>query len=583
MCSLEAELRTLVERATCHKKLGEEVGWRDIQMVKRVGKQSNKNIKLLYALLLQRLHANNSQVRICCLELWRILFERSELFRQLACMKFDDFLDLVTGYRSKGRLPDPKESAKELQRQGILLLQSWHEKYSIKYPRIALALRHLKGLPFISFPEVSPSQSHRIEGGEFRSIIQQGLDDNGMGDRQEHRQSGRSRMQDQNHLLDAVERFQTNRSHYRSLSKQIENIRSMIGGYNNSNNDTMVARDGANANEEMEWEDVDDVGNVKKEKTFDSDVIRSMFESYSEASSKCIPELQSIISVCAVYHEEQEAQATLRDAVLLNSSLSAACVALERDLGKSFFDSQSHPARFNPPKIDKHKLNEARHKSNRTSPLVKPPIRDPTVAQRTPRTEISHEMGHQHHSGRNEKGETVRKTDTSTEKGQVLKKLAQVAPVVPFGAYTRVWDSDGPPVYASSHSMEVSNHWGPVDAHQQLPKDRMEDLFLVDQAQIVYKQGSEDHSAPPKYSVSSPTNASNKSGREMPLYLEESILQHGIGGKEKRQAERRYNDLVLSQSLGISEADDFVDKAPKRVKLSALQRLAKKLRLGHNL
>lgn len=69
MCSFEAELRTLVERATCHKKPGEEVGLRDIQMIKRVGKQSKSNIRILYALLVQRLQENNSQVGTR----WRLL------------------------------------------------------------------------------------------------------------------------------------------------------------------------------------------------------------------------------------------------------------------------------------------------------------------------------------------------------------------------------------------------------------------------------------------------------------------------------------------------------------------------------
>lgn len=517
------------------------------------------------------------QIRICCLELWTILFERSELFRQLACTRFDDFLDLVTGFRANGRLPDPKESAKELQRQGILLLQTWHEKYSTKCPKVALALRHLKGLPFISFPEVTSAQNHRSGGRAFRSINQQELEDHGINERQQDRQLGRSRMQDQNHLVNAVETMQSNRSNYRSLSKQIENIRNIIGGYS-STSDTIVARDGANGNalhEEMEWEDVHEIANDKDERTFDSDVIRSMLESYYEAKSKSIPELQSIISVCAANHQEQEAQATLREAVLLNSSLSAACIALERDLGQGFTRSLGDPIRPTPPKIDTRKLNESRQKKNRTPPQVKLPIRDPTVAQRTPMTKMSHEIPHQHYSDGFRKRTVDRKTDASTGKGRVLKRLAQVAPVVPIGAYTRVWDSDGPPVYARSHSMEVSNHWGPVDAHQHLPKDRMDDLFLVDQAQIVYKK--KEDSSPRKHHSA----AANKSDKEMPLQLKESILQYE-NKKKRRQAERQYNNLVLSQSLpGVPAADDLVEKNMQRVKTSAKERLAKKLRLGN--
>jgi uncharacterized protein (DUF2235 family) len=126
--------------------------------------------------------------------------------------------------------------------------------------------------------------------------------------------------------------------------------------------------------------------------------------------------------------------------------------------------------------------------------------------------------------------------------------------------------------------MEVSNHWGPVDAHQQLPKDRIEDLFLVNQTQIVYK---EDSSAPRKHH----SVAVRKSDKEMPLELKDSILREwGKNGKERRKAERQYNDRVLSQSLQgvpVPETNDLVDNKMKRVKTSAKERLSKKLRLGH--
>ncbi len=58
--------------------------------------------------------------------------------------------------------------------------------------------------------------------------------------------------------------------------------------------------------------------------------------------------------------------------------------------------------------------------------------------------------------------------------------LAARAPRLPAGAYARVWDSGAAPsLLVNASGLEVQNHWGPVDAHAELPAERLEEMFLV--------------------------------------------------------------------------------------------------------
>ena len=61
----ENAIKEFVQRATEHKSPGEEVEHKDILAVKRLGKISQGNIRKLFIAILDRLQANNSQVRGC--------------------------------------------------------------------------------------------------------------------------------------------------------------------------------------------------------------------------------------------------------------------------------------------------------------------------------------------------------------------------------------------------------------------------------------------------------------------------------------------------------------------------------------
>jgi len=85
----------------------------------------------------------------------------------------------------------------------------------------------------------------------------------------------------------------------------------------------------------------------------------------------------------------------------------------------------------------------------------------------------------------------VNTTSSSLKKSSLLpesirQSLASRAPVLPAGPFIRVWDSSTggsggsvpPPQFINSNGLEVSNHWGPVDVHTELPSERLDEMFL---------------------------------------------------------------------------------------------------------
>lgn len=51
------------------------------------------------------------------------------------------------------------------------------------------------------------------------------------------------------------------------------------------------------------------------------------------------------------------------------------------------------------------------------------------------------------------------------------------APEVPGGSHLTYWDSDKARALVNARGMELSNHWGPVDAHKELSDDVLAQFF----------------------------------------------------------------------------------------------------------
>ncbi|PRW58637.1 UV-stimulated scaffold A-like protein [Chlorella sorokiniana] len=101
---------------------------------------------------------------------------------------------------------------------------------------------------------------------------------------------------------------------------------------------------------------------------------------------------------------------------------------------------------------------------------------DPTMAQRRPAVQLSSPQQQQQQQST---GQAAAARRSSSLPEEVRKKLAAQAPVLPTGPHTLFWDSKSVPTFVSGHGLEVSNHWGPVDVHQELPPERVDELFML--------------------------------------------------------------------------------------------------------
>jgi len=141
---------------------------------------------------------------------------------------------------------------------------------------------------------------------------------------------------------------------------------------------------------------------------------------------------------------------------------------------------------------------------------------------------------------------------TSSLPASVRATLAARAPVLPAGAFVRVWDSSAPPMYVSNHGMEVANHWGPVDVHQELPQERIDELFLYAASDRVPQ--ATGHAANNSQATSTSRvanrNRHNEAGTSgVTLQGRELGLLGGVmfeTGRAQRAAERAYNDAIIA-------------------------------------
>ena len=532
----------LVAEATTGRGHHDGVRLVHLQEIKRLGRMSHGCIRVLFDAILLRLRSPDCEVRMAALELWHALFERSALFRKLGCSKLDVFLTCVVGKcRRTGQweLPGPPGAAKELRRQGLGLVQDWSARYGHVLPRLRLGYRYLKQSSGIVFPREDEDSVRR------EAVLP---DD----------------------VREAQETFSAGEERWNIVIRELETGQSVV-----------PRRTEASEREEEEEEEDDDDGEAWEDVDDDGPVV-PLSDTYREASSESIPKIQRILSVCRNHVDRVGVREMVDRAVELNAALVAACATYERRVGESARNRMEQELRERMQDVEnrmdiqeqEHTERDVSRAPKETNPMQQ--MRDPTA----PRVK------------RNKSRNPTSVPSKATPSG-VLEKLASIAPVVPASGFARVWDSDAPPVYAGSHSMEVSNHWGPVDVHQELPKDRLDALFLIDQSKVKYQAGGSVQMHTPI--VPSRTNAEEtRQKSDVPGSTQLSSVQRDVldaSGLEGRHAERKYNeDILRDASMGhLSALDDLPQRQqteaasqPRRRNASKRtipvhERLAKKL------
>eukprot|EP00889_Picochlorum_renovo_P002535 jgi/Picre1/29565/NNA_004951.t1 len=545
----ENAIKEFVQRATEHKCPGEEVEHRDILAVKRLGKISHGNIRKLFNAILDRLQANNSQIRLCALELWTALFERSSLFRDLACRKLDLFLDNVIGCRRQGALPEPQASAEELKHCGLRSLKHWHQRYAEVLPRLRIAYRYLESSGLIESPQIASVVPERVDSRREQLAEGTSSPDAAIISRE---------------LQAAIAEFRSKLPRWKILLEELKNARNILDGKAPS---VLPAPVGTEEVSEDDWEDVQE-GSDNGLGSYSAHLL----DGYREATSQAIPCLQSIVRTCQQHVGSAEAGSVLREAAEINSDIVAICMEYQEKFVRELRNGLNGAGRAS---------SSSQTAEQQGGPSAKPHnpmqmINDPTA----PRARVSN-----HYKLQRVQAKDQVSRGSSSDKA-VLKKLAEVAPIVASSSFARVWDSDAPPVYAGSHAMEVSNHWGPVDVHQELPKDRLDALFLVDQSNIQYKNHPSEEQCQPARKAIQPS----RYPKETPYHGDTSIVNSSsLSSKEKRKAERLYNEQILreaSQPAHLSSLEDLPSRMSSdqrnnkiKHKLSVQQRLAKKLKL----
>ena len=555
---MEATIRELVDQATA----GDTVPLQRLQAVKRAGRQSETNIRILFECIVGKLESKNSKVRTCALELWKALFEKSSLFRRLGCRKMDLFVNNVVTCRQGSPDSDGEETARQLRHDGLVSLQQWNETYGDLLPRIRLTYRYLKSLPDIQFPDIVQN----------RPSNDAGFDEGGNAD-------GDDVPED---VVNAIQEFAAQSGSWKILLKELENAQAVLSNMApvdppDQESDVLPRREMRHAmSDEEEWEDVPEQGARRNEEggAVGSDVRVQLLDSYREVTCHTLPKLRFIMHKCKDHVEHRDVNAVMKEAIDMNALMTEACAEYERKLGASARRTLSNAP------LDRKEGEKATRSTSVTGPSVTrgrvnpmQRIKDPTAPRVTSSAKKMDAGGFD---------DRIRSEQSKSEK-TILEKLARKAPVVPTSGFERIWDSDAPPVYAGSHAMEVSNHWGAVDVHHELPKDRLDALFLIDQSKIRYKE-----SCTPLHEEEALGDRRGHGGPGPTIGLsavQKQVLSSSFKTKESRKAEREYNEEVI-RAANVSHLDSLDNlptqglrktAAAKRRKLPVRDRLAKKL------
>lgn len=458
-------------------------------------------------------------------------------------------MDNVIGSRRRGALPEPYASAEELKHCGARSLKRWHERYAEVLPRLRVAYRYLESSGLIDSPQIV-------------SVVPEGVDS------RREQVAGSTSSPDaaiiSRELQAAIAEFRSKLPRWKILLEELKNARNILDGKAPTG---LAAPVGTEEVSEDDWEDVQE-GSDNDLESYSVHLL----DGYREATGQAIPRLQSIVRTCQRHVGSGEADSVLREAAEINSDIVAICMEYQDKFVRELPNCLNGARRASSSSQTAEQQGGPSTKSHNPMQMIK----DPTA----PRARLSNQCKQQR-----DKVIAQVSRGVSGDKA-VLKKLAEVAPIVASSGFARVWDSDAPPVYAGSHAMEVSNHWGPVDVHQELPKDRLDALFLVDQSNIQYKSHpKEERCQPARKAIQT-----SRSLKESSYCGDTSIVNSSsLSSKEKRKVERLYNEQILreaSQPAHLSSLEDLPSRISsdqrnnkKKHKLSVQQRLAKKLKL----
>ncbi|WOL00811.1 hypothetical protein Cni_G09524 [Canna indica] len=147
---LPAVVPNLIEKAT--NSTDHEVDRRLLRAIKATVRYSDDEARAAVQSLMIQMRRSHSQVRYLAVLIIDELFMRSQLFRSLLMIHFDQFLSLSIGFRRNMPLPPPSSIASNLRKMSIELLEKWNASYGIYYRQVRLGFNYLKNTLRYQFP-----------------------------------------------------------------------------------------------------------------------------------------------------------------------------------------------------------------------------------------------------------------------------------------------------------------------------------------------------------------------------------------------------------------------------------------------
>ena len=578
-------------------------------VIKKYCKHSAEATEATFRLLFTCLKKSDSTIRSKALDIIDILFRRSSRFRALLSKNIPEFLELTIGHCDDKPLPAPLDVAENLRSKTWAMIQKWNIEHGGMNRQLPLAVKYLKRCFRNGLPEIDQRASQReTEARQWHTRTQNLL---------------------ASHFLQLRESWTDTSHEIAGLLREFSEAFDLVHEANKrmavdedidwqdmewETNVTARSRRVPVEDSTLEEEGLTDYSNgnqlfhvsssnhscveqrVQHYSSIEPAILNALIDTYRVISCRALPKLQRalrILSRVEITDDlERERTQMLREATELRARLTSA----EQKYNECGIDESFYRKKNNDPgeniegaAEDHIEVDFKRNPQNSTSEAQN---------QKAPRYALHDPAApSQDISSRKPKYSDRKSGKKSLISAELRRTLAAQAPVLPMGLYASVWDTDAEKrVYISNSAMEVSNHWGPVDVHAQLPKERLDDLFLVNVDANTKKtqysttkitEGTRKQLLETKNGNTQALETNLERAKRMLLQQNDLRKTGGQPKQKRKELERNYNDLVIGSSNVFYESQTprsiaSTEKKPKTLgnRTSSKKKMTRKLLSG---
>eukprot|EP00887_Chlorella_sp_A99_P008176 scaffold12.g8176.t1 len=447
------------------------------------------------------------QVRLLALNAAAELFQRSKAFRTAVAGRFAQLLELVVGHREGAALPPPAPAAQDLRSRALELVERWAADHGDWHKQLALGHSYLKNTLQMRFPEIDARAAAR-RAAEAEAA-------------ERERAAATARF-----AALAGGEWEEGRAEYEALLGQMEEAFALLAGGEGGAGRAAAGGGGAapsdgsglaaaaaelweDDDDGVEWEDVATEG---EESTGDAAaatqsapgaaaaggagsagdaVLEALHGSYLLVHNRALPRVQEWLRVIvrAEGGQPRQREALLRHATDLKARLVTAAerfLALGLDLAALAERQRARQEQQHAAAAAEREWEQERQRQ-RAAAAAEREWEQERQRQRAAGAGADPQRGGGGVGAASSDNPYATLIDPAAPRPQPQRPSSmgrtrpEKAAQPPSGAQPSLpedyWDT-GAAAWAGGSAMEVNNHWGPVDAHRELPRERMEELFM---------------------------------------------------------------------------------------------------------